>query len=201
MKHLHDILSLLSTLPSQGHSCTSDYEALIFYVSVIDHPKFIFMTTLEEGSVILTTQQRKLGYSQQQSWDLHHCVLPSLGPFTYILTYKIASHPTPPPKPNLTFGLIHLISFFHMPNILTIFSLIQEKNQAQESSKTLGRLTEFVSVGILLLCGSGGSFLKTSPPSRATGNYFQRFTSEEGSFAHSFCNCHADDKTECGKAF
>lgn len=181
MKHLHDILSLLSTLPSQGHSCTSDYEALIFYVSVIDHPKFIFMTTLEEGSAILTTQQRKLGYSQQQSWDLHHCVLPSLGPFTYILTYKIASHPTPPPKPNLTF--------------------IQEKNQAQESSKTLGRLTEFVSVGILLLCGSGGSFLKTSPPSRATGNYFQRFTSEEGSFAHSFCNCHADDKTECGKAF
>lgn len=45
-KHLHDILSLLSTLPSQGHSWTPDYEALIFYVSVIDHPKFIFMTTL-----------------------------------------------------------------------------------------------------------------------------------------------------------
>lgn len=41
MEHLHDILNLLSTLPSQGHSCTPDYEALIFCVSVTDYPKFI----------------------------------------------------------------------------------------------------------------------------------------------------------------
>lgn len=37
-QHLHEVLrSMLSTLPSQGHLCTPDYELLIFYVTVIDY--------------------------------------------------------------------------------------------------------------------------------------------------------------------
>lgn len=55
-KHLHEILrSLLSTLPSQGHSCTSDH------VSVTDYFNFIFVTTLHGRYCYLHNTEEETG--------------------------------------------------------------------------------------------------------------------------------------------
>ena len=64
-KHLHEILrSLLSICPSQGHSCTPDYEALICYEPVTDDFNLIVLTTLYGKCYLLDTKEEAGPYEE-----------------------------------------------------------------------------------------------------------------------------------------